>query len=246
MCFFSVSGCPWWLCCCVFCVFVVSVLFVVWCGGVMWGCLPRALVCVVPCAWCVVGLWLLVPASLSWGLRLVFVWVSLVCALNAPPLLAEGLRCSAPSLLARVCRFVMVVGPSPLLAQVFGCGAPPLLTGIRRSVLWVVPRHSWPRAMGVVPRHSSLGSARCGGGGSFATHGCGPRGPLLFGPRVCLCVLCGASCWCGWHAGVVCGVVAVCVCACACGVWFVGCVMLGSVRDVGRPGQRRKAEKEVL
>ena len=113
--------------------FVVSVLLVVCWGGVVWVCLPRALVSVVACAWCVGGLWLLVPASLGWGLQLVFVWVWLVCAVGSLPLVAGGPGCSALPLLA-FCRFVVVVGPSPLLAEGFGCGAPPLLAGVRRRV----------------------------------------------------------------------------------------------------------------
>ena len=36
-----------------------------------------------------------------------------------------------------------------------------------------VPRHSWLRAPGAVPRHSCLGSAGSGGVWSLATPGCG-------------------------------------------------------------------------
>ena len=60
--------------------------------GVVWVCPPRALVCVRACLWCVGGLWLLVPAPLSWGLRLVFVWVWLVCVVLAPSPLLAGVR----------------------------------------------------------------------------------------------------------------------------------------------------------
>ena len=248
VCVCGVSGCACWSCCCVFCVFVVSVLLVVWCGGVVWVCLPHALVCVVACAWCAIGLWLLVPASFAWGLRPVFVWVWLACAVGPPPLLAEGPGCSAPPLLAGVCRCVVVVGPSPLLAGGFGCGAPPLLAGVRHRLWWVVPCHSWPRAAGVVSRHSWLGSAGCGGGGSLATPACGPRGALLLSPGVCVCVLCGALCWCGWCALVLRGVVAVCVCVCVrcvvCGVchtWF------GSRRRStwSRPKSRKRGPLDV-
>ena len=59
------GGCAWHSCFCVFCVFVVSVSLMVWCDGVVWVCLPPALVCVLVCACCVGGLWLLVPASLG-------------------------------------------------------------------------------------------------------------------------------------------------------------------------------------
>ena len=77
--------------------FVVSVLVAV---GV-WVCLR---------VWCVGGLWLLVLASLDWGLLLVFVWVWLVCA---------------------------VAGPSPLLADVPVCNSPPLLAGFHCPWWWV-------------------------------------------------------------------------------------------------------------
>ena len=127
VCVCGVGSRAWRSCFFVFCVFVVSVLLVGWRGGVVWLCLPRALVCVLACAWCVGGLWLLVPASLGWGLRLLFVWVWLVC---------------------------VVGGPSPLLAEGVGCSSPPLLAGVCRLWLWLVPRHSWLRVVVAVPRHS--------------------------------------------------------------------------------------------
>ena len=151
VCVCGVCGCPRWPCCVVCCVFVVSALLVVWCGGVAWVCPPRALVCVVACVWCATGPWFAVLASFGWGLRLVFLWVWLVCGVGPPPLLAEGPGCCAPPLLAGVRCCVVVVGPLPLLAEGFGCGAPPLLAGVRRRVRWLVPRHSWLRAVGVVP-----------------------------------------------------------------------------------------------
>ena len=58
---------------CVLCVCGVCVRGGV--GGVVWVCLPRALVCMRPCVSCFGGLWLLVPASLGWGLLLGFMWV---------------------------------------------------------------------------------------------------------------------------------------------------------------------------
>ena len=64
------SACAWCLCLCVFCVFLVSVWVVV---RVF---LPRVLVCLSVCVWCVGGLWLLVPASLGWGLLMVLVCCS--------------------------------------------------------------------------------------------------------------------------------------------------------------------------
>ena len=122
VCVCGVCGCARWSCCGVFCVFVVPVLFVVLCGGVVWVCLPPALVCVVACVWRAGGLWLFVPASFGWGLRLVFVWVWLACVVGPPPLPAEapGPGCSAPPLLAGLCRCAVVVGPLLLLADGFG------------------------------------------------------------------------------------------------------------------------------
>ena len=207
-----------------------------WCGVVVrWVCLPRALVCVVACVWCASGLWFVVPVSFGWGLRLVFVWLWLVCGVGPPPLLAEGPEWCAPPLLAGVRHCVVAVGPLPLLAEGLGCWAPPLLAGVRRRVPWPVPRHSWPRAVGVVPRHSWLGSTGCCGWGPWV-----PFSLVL----VCVCVLCGASCWCGWRAGVVRGVVAVRVRVCACGVWFVGCVIPWLVLVVGQHGRGQKAEEK--
>ena len=112
--------------------FLVSTLLVVWCGGAAWVCLPRALVFVVVFVWCAGGPWFVVPAPFGSGLRLVFVWVWLVCGVGPPPLLAEGLGCGGPPLLVRVRRPPpgAVVGPSPLLAEGPWRGSPPLLAGV--------------------------------------------------------------------------------------------------------------------
>ena len=249
LCVCGVCGCAPWPCCVVCCVFVVSALLGVWCAGAAWVCLALALVCVVASVWCAGGPWFVVPTSFGLGLQLVFVWVWLVCGAGLPPLLAERPRCCAPPLLAGVRRCVVAVGPLPLLADGFGCGAPPVLAGFRRRVWWLVPRDSWPRAVGVVPRHSWLGSAGCGGGGPLAIPGCGPRGALLFGPGVCVCaawrfvlvwVACGGPARCGCR-----------VCACVC----VHCVVCGVCHTlVGSrrwsawswPKSRRKAKEQVL
>ena len=248
VCVCGVCGCARWPCCVVSCVFVVSALLVVWCGGAAVVCLPRALVCAVACVWCAGRLWFVVccPAFFGWGLPLVFVWVWLVCGEGPPPLLAEGPGCCAPPLLAGVRRCAVVVGPLPLLAEGFRCGAPPLLAGVRRRVWWLVPRHSWLRAAGVVPCHSWLGSAGCGDGVPFATPGCGPRSALLLVLGVCVCavwhfvlvwVACGGRARCGCR-------VCVCVCVCACGVWFEGCAIPWLVRVVSRHGCGQKAKEK--
>ena len=203
-----------------------------------WVCLPRALVCVVGCVWCAVGPWFGVLASFGWGLRLVFVWLSLVCGVGPPPLLAEGRGCCAPPLLAGVRRCAVVVGPLPLLAVKLVCGAPPPLARVRRWVPWLVRRHSWPRAVGVVPRHSWLGSTGCGGGG--------PGCPSPWSWWVCVCCVALRVSVDGVGGGVVRRVAAVCVrvCVCVCGVWLVGCVIPWLVLVVGRHGRGQKAEEK--
>ena len=161
----------------------------------------------------VCGLWFVVPASFSWGLRLVFVWVWLVCA----------------------------VGPRH--SWLWDLGAVPRHSWLGSAVVrwWLVTCHSWLRHLVAGPRHSWLEFVAACGGWSLATPGRGPRAwfpttpgwapPVVVvgahwllldvGPGVpfslslgCVSVLCGASCWCGWRVGVVHGVVAVCVCVC--------------------------------
>ena len=186
-----------------------------WCGVVVqWVCPPRALVCLVACVWCAGGLCFGVPASFGWGLRLVFVWLWLVCGVGPPPLLAEGRGCCAPPLLARVRCCAVVVGSLPLLAVGLDCGGPPLLAGVRRRVPWLVPRHSWPLAVCVVPRHSWLGSTGCGGGG--------PGCPSAW--SWCVCVCCVALPVGVGGVGGSCAVWLPCVCVCVravCGWWGV-------------------------
>ena len=105
-------------------------------GAVVWVCLPRVLVCVPVCVWCVGGLCLLVLVSLGSGLLLMFVWVWLVC---------------------------VVAGPPPVHAEGPECDSPQFLSQPRCRWWWVFPRHSWLSAPDAGPRHSWLGSA--GGGG---------------------------------------------------------------------------------
>ena len=64
-----------------------------------------------------------------------------------------------PSVFVFVCvwRVCDVVGPPPVLAEGPGSSSPPFLAGIRWLLWWVVPRQSWPRALGAVPRHSCWG-----------------------------------------------------------------------------------------
>ena len=230
--FFGVCGCAWWPCCGVFCVFVVSLLLVVWFGGVAWVCLPH--VCSVPlvCGWFSPPLSVRLAAGVCVGL------VGVCC--GSPATSIERPVCGAPPLLAGVCRCAAVVGPLPLLAEEFGCGAPPLLAGVRQWVWSVVPRHSWPRAAGVVPHHCWLGSAGCGGGGLPAALGPGVPHSLAL---VCVCVLCGASCWSGWCVGVVRGVVAVCVCVCVWCFLFLGVSYLGQfASSVGMVKAKKQKE----
>ena len=152
-------------------------------------------------------------------------------------------------------------------------GAVPRQSWLESAVVWwwLVPYHSWLGGLVAGPPDSWLGFAAGCGGWSLATPGrgswawfpatpgwgppvlvVGARSPLLaVGPGVpfslglvCLCVLCGALCWCGWSAGVVCSVVAVCVRVCACGVWFVGCGIPWLVLVVSWHGRGQEAEEK--
>ena len=67
-------------------------------------------------------------------------------------------------------------------------------------VCWLlVPRHSWRRFLCATPRHSWLGFA-AGGGVVWCCGGCVFRVPFPLA-LVCVCALCGPSCWCGWRGG---------------------------------------------
>ena len=168
------------------------------------------------------------PATPGWGPPFVVVAGPL-------PLLAEGPRVWCPATPGCGPPPAMVGGPSPLLAEGRGCGSPPLLAGVRWLWWWGFARHSWLGAPGAAPRLLFLAGAClwrwCGG--VVRVCWCAvlwlAAPALLCGPGVCVCVcvLSGASCWCGWCAGFVCGVLAVCVCVCVrcviCGVchtWF--------------------------
>ena len=114
-------------------------------------------------------------------------------------------------------------------------------------LVWLVPRHSWRRFLCATPRHSWLGFA-AGGGVVWCCGGCVFRVPFPLA-LVCVCALCGPSCWCGWRGGggVALGVAVVRARACARGVWLVG----WGVSYLGRfsssvVGMFQKAEEEVL
>ena len=66
-------------------------------------------------------------------------------------------------------------------------------------LVWLVPRHSWRRFLCATPRHSWLGFA-AGGGVVWCCGGCVFRVPFPLA-LVCVCALCGPSCWCGWRGG---------------------------------------------
>ena len=112
-------------------------------------------------------------------------------------------------------------------------------------LVWLVPRHSWRRFLCATPRHSWLGFA-AGGGVVWCCGGCVFRVPFPLA-LVCVCALCGPSCWCGWRGGgggrARCGCRA-CACVCSrCVVGGVGCVIPWLVLVVGRrhvsKGRRR-------
>ena len=115
-------------------------------------------------------------------------------------------------------------------------------------VCWLlVPRHSWRRFLCATPRHSWLGFA-AGGGVVWCCGGCVFRVPFPLA-LVCVCALCGPSCWCGWRGGggVALGVAVVRARACARGVWLVGWGVsyLGWFSS-SVVGMFQKAEEEVL
>ena len=164
---------------CVWCVFVVSVLVVVW----AWVRLLRVFVCVHVCA-CVVCWWRAV-------------WCGVVCwsgcgwcvVLLVSRHSSRRFLCATPrhSWLG----FAAGAGgrSSLLLAEGPRCGSPPLLAGVCRRWWCAAPRHSW------------LGPAGCGG--VFRGWKC----PLLCvfvacvavrGGRAVLCVAClwCPRCWC--------------------------------------------------
>ena len=162
-----------------------------------------------------------------------------------------------------------VVGPSPLLAEVPVCYSPPLLAGFRCRWWCGAPRHSWlgPAGCGGVFRGRGCPLlcvfVVCVGvrGGRavlcvaclwclcFWWCGVVVRWVCLPFPLalVCVCALCGPSCWCGWRGGgggrARCGCRA-CACVCSrCVVGGVGCVIPWLVLVVGRrhvsKGRRR-------
>ena len=161
-----------------------------------------------------------------------------------------------------------VVGPSPLLAEVPVCYSPPLLAGFRCRWWCGAPRHSWlgPAGCGGVFRGRGCPSlcvfVVCVGvrGGRavlcvaclwclcFWWCGVVARWVCLPFPLalLCVCALCGPSCWCGWRGGggrARCGCRA-CACVCSrCVAGGVGCVIPWLVLVVGRrhvsKGRRR-------
>ena len=184
VCVCGVCGCARWLCCVVCCVFVVPALLV-WCGGVAWVCLPRVLVCVVACVWCGGGPWLVAPASFGLGLRLVFVWVWLVCG-PGPATPGSGTWALCPATPGWGSPPGALVGPSPLLAEGRGCGSPPVLAGVYR-LWWCGPaRHSWLWAPGCPSPWPWCVCVCC------VALRVGVGGPWGCGCRVCVCV-----CACG-------------------------------------------------
>ena len=114
-------------------------------------------------------------------------------------------------------------------------------------LVWLVPRLSWRRFLCATPRHSWLGFA-AGGGVVWCCGGCVFRVPFPLA-LVCVCALCGPSCWWRWPGGggVALGVAVVRARACARGVWLVGWGVsyLGWFSS-SVVGMFQKAEEEVL
>ena len=223
--------------------------------------------CVVCGVWCVVcGVWCVVCGG---G---VLVGLRLVCGVvGSSPLPAEVPVCYSPPLLAGFrcrrwwaflatpgggsrARFPATPGWVSLSAVVRGVRC--VVCGVWRAavacvvglwLVWLVPRHSWRRFLCATPRHSWLGFA-AGGGLVWWCGGCVFRVPFPLA-LVCVCALCGPSCWCGWRGGggVALGVAVVRARACARGVWLVGWGVsyLGWFSS-SVVGMFHKAEEEVL
>ena len=223
--------------------------------------------CVVCGVWCVVcGVWCVVcGGSVLVGLRL-------VCGVvGSSPLPAEVPVCYSPPLLAGFrCRrwwaFLATPGggsrarfpatPGWVSLSAVVCGVRCVVCGVWRAavasvvglwLVWLVPRHSWRRFLCATPRHSWLGFA-AGGGVVWWCGGCVFRVPFPLA-LVCVCALCGPSCWCGWRGGggVVRGAAVVRARVCAHGVWLVGwgVSFLGWFSS-SVVGMFQKAEEEVL
>ena len=223
VCVSGVCGCARWPCCVVCCVFVVSALLMLWCGGAAWVCPPRALVCSVACGWCAGGLCFVVPALLVGACG--WCWCG--------------------------CGWCVVCVPRHSWLR--DLGAVPRHSWLGSAVVWwwLVPCHSWLGGLIAGPRHSWLGfAARCGGW-FLATPGLGPwawfpatpgwgppvvvvgaRSPLLaVNPRlpfslalVCVCVCCVALRVVVGGVQWSCAVWSLCVCVCVravCGFWGV-------------------------
>ena len=175
--------------------------------------------CVVCGVWCVVcGVWCVVCGG---G---VLVGLRLVCGVvGSSPLPAEVPVCYSPPLLAGFrcrrwwaflatpgggsrARFPATPGWVSLSAVVRGVRY--VVCGVWRAavacvvglwLVWLVPRHSWRRFLCATPRYSWLGFA-AGGGVVWWCGGCVFRVPFPLA-LVCVCALCGPSCWCGWRGG---------------------------------------------
>ena len=208
--------------------------------------------CVVCGVWCVVcGVWCVVCGG---G---VLVGLRLVCGVvGSSPLPAEVPVCYSPPLLAGFrCRrwwaFLATPGggsrarfpatPGWVSLSAVVCGVQCVVCGVWRAavacvvglwLVWLVPHHSWRRFLCATPRHSWLGFA-AGGGVVWWCGGCVFRVPFPLA-LVCVCALCGPSCWCGWRGGggsrsVWLSCVRVCVLA-VCGWWGGVCHTLDGSR----------------
>ena len=219
----------WCLCWCVCRVFVVA-----W----VWVCLPCVLVCVCVC----VGLWQGPAGACRWcgcgcGSCVPWLvprhsWRRSLSASSRHSLLGFAVGCGGWS--------------SPLLAEGLRCGSPPLLAGVRWRQWCAAACHPWLRVPVLVPRHSWLGGSAGGGvGWTPATPGCGSRGRLPatpgWGPPAaavgvsaaggflcCVCLWRGVCvwslCWCVWCVFVVSVLVVVWVWACLSCVFVCVCV----------------------
>ena len=196
------------LVCVVWCLFVVSVLLMVWARAG----LPRVFVCVCVCA-CVVCWWRAVWCGVVcwWGCGWCVVWL-------VPHHSWQRFLCATP----RHSWLGFAAGgggrSSPLLAEGLGGGSPPLLAGVRRPQQWVFQRVGVSRV--VCACGTACACDACAGvcgvcSWCLCWWWCG-RGRAF---RVCLCV-CVCACVVCWWRAVWCGVV--CWWGCGwCVVWLV-------------------------
>ena len=145
VCVCGVCSCARWPCCVVCCVFVVSALLVVWCGGA-------------------VGV-----SSACAGVRGCVCGVPVVCGLVSPPLLVGACGWCLCG-----CGWCVVWVPRHFWLRNVGAAPRHSWLGSAAVRWWLASCHSWLWGLVAGPRHSWLGSAAGCCGRSLATQGLWP------------------------------------------------------------------------